>query len=205
MVHSNPRGCVVRDRGGATRPEPKTPKRAQHDQQARQEGHFPSSGAAREHHVDEWSSVLREARTVAATGAAGKLLAARWTSVAWTRHDGVLRANGARSCREWPLIIGRGLSATRPLRVRHYTIMRRIWKHSRKRSAVQMELGGTSHGTGVDIFSNAGSKLVDLVDRAPSPSPISGRCSSQKCRIRSWNDCRKMIFIRISGQGSFFK
>ena len=36
---------------GVTRPEPKTPKRARHDQQARQEGDCPSSGAAGEHHA----------------------------------------------------------------------------------------------------------------------------------------------------------
>ena len=32
LFHSNPEGCAVRDPGGATRPEPKTPKLARHDQ-----------------------------------------------------------------------------------------------------------------------------------------------------------------------------
>ena len=48
LFHSNPKGFVVRDRGGATRPEPKTQKRARHDQQARQEGDFPSSAPPQE-------------------------------------------------------------------------------------------------------------------------------------------------------------
>ena len=46
--------------------------------------------------------------------------------------------------------------------VRRYTILHRIWKLRNKCSAVQMEAGGTSHGTGAGILSNAGSKLVDL-------------------------------------------
>ena len=39
------------------------------------------------------------------------------------------------------LIIGLGLSVTRPPRVRHHTILRRIWKYGRKRNAVQTKAG----------------------------------------------------------------
>ena len=53
--------------------------------------------------------------------------------------------------------------------VRHYTILRQIQKHGNKCSAAQTEAGGTSHGTGLGNLSNAGSKLVDLADRVPSP------------------------------------
>ena len=100
--------------------------------------------------ITHWAIIAPSTRDALGALARELGLAARCSSASWTRpyewslvsREGLRRA---RSCREGPQCV------TRPLRVRHYSILRWIRKHGRKRRLARIQTGSTSPGTIVGI------------------------------------------------------